>query len=89
MWMAVLWNNFIIPKSFHIRHVSAVFQEFYVAKDEFCPKKQGRTQPRTALLKNFGICFLQPHCFYDLQKQAGACKPVFIVAVVVQWQPLQ
>ena len=38
MWMAVLWNNFIIPKSFHIRHVSAVFQEFYAAKDEFFPK---------------------------------------------------
>ena len=38
MWMAVLWNNFIIQKSFHIRHVSAVFQEFHVAKDEFCPK---------------------------------------------------
>ena len=36
--MAVLWNNFIIPKSFHIRHVSAVFQEFYAAKDEFSPK---------------------------------------------------
>ena len=36
--MAVLWNNFIIPKSFHIRHVSAVFQEFYAAKDEFFPK---------------------------------------------------
>ena len=29
--MVVLWNNFIIPQSFHIRHVSAVFQEFHVA----------------------------------------------------------
>ena len=84
MWMAVLWNNFTVPQSFHIRHVSAVFQEFHVAKDEFCPKKQGRTQPRTALFKNFDVCFLQSHRFYDLQKQTCPRKPVFVIAVVVQ-----
>ncbi len=80
----VLWNKLHhTTKLSHSPRFGSI-SRVLCSKRLVLPKKQGCTQPRTALFKNFDVCFLQSHRFYDLQKQTCPRKPVFVIAVVVQ-----
>lgn len=72
---------------------SATFRQYFKGsmqqKTSFAQKSRAARNRVQPCLKILTPAFLQPHCLYDLQKQSCPCKPVLVVAVVVQRQPLQ
>ena len=83
----VLWNNFTIPQSFHIRHVSAVFQECYVAKGLFYQKSRAARNRVQPCLKILMFAFYNPIAFMTCKSKRARANPSLSLLLLYSVNP--